>query len=114
MPKDIEIGKSIYADKCKLKEFNITKVNGSLYLSYTQISKLPDSLEVKSCLSLSNCKNLYELPKGLKVKWRLNIENTNITSLPEDLEVEGVIWVSEEMKNKLKVPEHLKNKFVFM
>jgi len=38
-------------------------------------------------LTLDSCKNLQSLPNGLKVKGDLDLRDTNITSLPSDLEV---------------------------
>jgi hypothetical protein len=89
---------------------NLTKVGGNFYLLFSQIEKLPDNLRVngtldlESCknlkslpdnlivngyLDLEKCKNLESLPNGLKVKGFLDIRDTNITSLPSDLEVGG-------------------------
>jgi hypothetical protein len=89
---------------------NLTKVGGKLILMYSQIEKLPDNLRVnknldlEGCknlkslpdnlivngyLDLEKCKNLESLPNGLKVKNFLDIRDTNITSLPSDLEVGG-------------------------
>ena len=89
---------------------NLTKVGGKLNLMYSQIEKLPDNLRVNGSLDLDkcknlksipdnlrlngyldldSCKNLESLPNGLKVKIFLDLRNTNLTSLPSDLEVVG-------------------------
>ena len=68
---------------------NLTKVGGDLNLMHSQIEKLPDNLTVNGNLDLDGCKNLQSLPNGLKVKNNLHIRDTNITSLPSDLEVGG-------------------------
>ena len=66
---------------------NLTKVGGNLTLIHSQIEKLPDNLTVNGYLWLDYCKNLESLPNGLKVKGGLYLRDTNITSLPSDLEV---------------------------
>ena len=66
---------------------NLTKVGGNLILMFSQIEKLPDNLTVNGYLSLDGCGYLQSLPNGLKVKGSLDLEDTNITSLPSDLEV---------------------------
>jgi hypothetical protein len=68
---------------------NLTKVGGKLILFYSQIEKLPDNLTVNGHLWLDGCKNLQSLPNGLKVKEILDLRDTNITSLPSDLEVDS-------------------------
>jgi hypothetical protein len=66
---------------------NLTKVGGYLFLMLSQIEKIPDNFTVNGYLDLDNCKNLESLPNGLKVKGFLDLRNTNLTSLPSDLEV---------------------------
>ena len=68
---------------------NLTKVGGNLILMYSQIEKLPDNFTVNRTLDLDSCENLKSLPNGLKVKNNLHLRDTNITSLPSDLEVGG-------------------------
>jgi len=58
-----------------------------LKLMRSQIEKLPDNLIVNGYLWLDGCKNLKSLPNGLKVKYNLDLRDTNLTSLPSDLEV---------------------------
>ena len=58
---------------------------------YSKIEKLPDNLIVNGYLDLDSCKNLESLPNGLKVKIFLDLRNTNLTSLPSDLEVDGIL-----------------------
>ena len=71
---------------------NLTKVGGSLNLMYSQIEKLPDNLTVNGLLDLDSCKNLKSLPNGLKVT-NLDLQRTNITFLPSDLEVVGDLFL---------------------
>ena len=70
---------------------NLTRVGGNLNLFYSQIEKLPDNLIVNGKLDLEFCKNIESLPNGLKVKGSLDIRKTNITFLPSDLEVGGIL-----------------------
>ena len=70
---------------------NLTKVGGKLNLMRSQIEKLPDNLTVNGTLDLDGCENLKSLPNGLKVKYNLDLRYTNITSLPSDLEVGGIL-----------------------
>ena len=70
---------------------NLIKVGGKLDLMYSQIEKLPDNLTVNGHLWLDGCGYLQSLPNGLKVKFTLDLRGTNITSLPSDLEVGGIL-----------------------
>jgi hypothetical protein len=65
-------------------------VKGSLYLSNTQITSLPDNLTVDGYLDLENTQ-ITSLPDNLTVNGSLNLNNTLITSLPDNLRVEGKI-----------------------
>ena len=75
---------------------NLT-VNGSLCLRNTNISKLPDNLTVGGYLYLSNT-NISELPDNLTVNGWLDLSNTNISKLPDNLMVEGIIYGFNEDK----------------
>lgn len=66
-------------------------VGGSLYLSNTPITSLPKGLSVGGSLDLRNTK-ITSLPDGLSVGGDLYLKNTSITSLPEDLVVKGKIY----------------------
>ena len=72
---------------------NLTKVGGKLNLMYSQIEKLPDNLTVNGALDLERCENLKSLPNGLKVGFHLDLRDTNLISLPSDLEVEGDLYL---------------------
>lgn len=82
---------------------NSLKVNGSLNISDTKITEIPDECEFKSLgirglkitklrdnLELDNLRayrtSLTVLPKGLKVKELLDIADTKITEIPYDCE----------------------------
>ena len=67
---------------------NLTQVNGSLVLfGCKNLKSLPNNLTVNGRLDLEGCKNITSLPSGLKVTVYLDISQTNIKSLPLDLEV---------------------------
>ena len=83
----------ISSDKYTIdKDFNIN-VGRSLYLCGTNITSLPNNL--------------------LSVEGYLNLRETNITSLPDNLSVEKYIYLDKNKKEKVYVPEHLKNKVIY-
>ena len=84
---------------------NLTRVGGNFYLLFSQIEKLPDNLIVNGYLWLDGCKNLKSLPNGLKVKYNLDLRDTNITFLPSDLEVGGSLILIRSQIEKL--PDNL-------
>jgi hypothetical protein len=62
--------------------------SGSLDLSDTDITKLPNDLYIDGYLLLINCKELTELPNNLYVDWYLSLKGCeNITELPNKLYV---------------------------
>jgi hypothetical protein len=65
---------------------NLTKVGGDLELFNTPIASLPDNLKVGGSLSLINTK-ITSLPNNLTIKGSLYLDNTPITSLPNNLKV---------------------------
>ena len=67
------------------------KIGGSLDLSNTNITELPDNLTVGGWLYLSNT-NITELPDNLTVGGSLDLSNTNITELPDNLMVDGSVY----------------------
>jgi len=72
------------------------RYNGSLDLSNTKISFLPDDFEVLQDLDLRDCKDLIALPEGLKVGRDLNLRRcTNLKTLPKGLEVKGDLYISK-------------------
>jgi hypothetical protein len=75
-------------------------VGGSLDLSGTNISSLPDDLTVGGSLYLSGT-NISSLPADLTVGGYLDLSGTNISSLPDDLTVGGYLDLSgTNIKNK--------------
>ena len=66
------------------------RYEGSLDLSNTNITKLPNDLYVEGYLSLTNCKQLIKLPDDLYVGGFLSLTNCNqLTELPDNLYVSG-------------------------
>ena len=74
-----------------LTEINEDNQPETLYLKLTS---LPDNLHVDGSLYLSLAVNLQYLPKNLKVKDDLFIEDSGIKELPADLEVGGGLWAA--------------------
>jgi hypothetical protein len=64
-----------------------------LYLGGTNITQLPEGLEVTYSLGLELCVNLHSLPKGLKVGGFLDLEASKVSSLPEGLEVGTDLYI---------------------
>ena len=88
LPTDIQVKGDLDLRNSSIKSLPTDlEVGGSLFLINSQIEKLPDNLIVNGGLDLDNCKNLQELPNGLKVKNSLDLQDTNIRFLPSDLEV---------------------------
>mgnify|MGYP003334690602 FL=1 len=67
--------------------YTLKRVGGSLDLSYSKVTKLPDDLTFKDygVLNISDCKKLKELPKGLNV-YRIDAENSSLMEIPDDLQ----------------------------
>ena len=68
-------------------------VGGSLDLSYTSITALPDGLHVGGALDLRGT-SITALPDGLHVGGSLDLSDTGITALPEGLHVGGSLYLS--------------------
>jgi len=90
----------------KLPEKIIT--DGDLMLDHTNITSLPDNLKINGTLALHNNKFIKELPANLKCE-DLEIQNTNITGIPYDADINDIIFISPDMKGKLKYPYKYKN-----
>ena len=79
-------------------------VGGSLDLSDTNITSLPDNLTVGGWLDLSDT-NITSLPDNLTVGGSLDLSDTNITSLPDNLTVGGSLYLSGT--NITSLPDNL-------
>ena len=84
------------------------KINGDLQLS--NITSLPDGLEVKGTLYLDNS-SITSLPEGLKVGDDLSLYKTKITLLPKGLKVGRSLFIrnspvedytNEELREMIK------------
>lgn len=76
----------------------------SLDFADSHISELPNGLTVNGNLDLSNCKMLKELPEGLKISKNLYIVGSAVKELPEDIQIQGKIDVTQGTR----FPENLK------
>ena len=94
------------------KDFNIN-VEGSLDLEGTDITSLPNDLSVGGSLDLWKTK-ITSLPNNLSIGGSLNLSRTKITSLPDNLSVGRNIWLNKDKKDKIYVPEHLKEKVEYV
>ena len=68
--------------------YTLKRVGGNLFLSYSNVTKLPDNLTFNngySGLNITDCKKLKELPKGLKV-YTIDAENSGLIEIPDDLQ----------------------------
>jgi len=93
---DKEEIKSLFRDffEGEIKEMVATKkYGGSLDLSGTGITSLPEGLSVGESLNLSGT-GITSLPEGLSVGGSLDLSGTGITSLPEGLSVGGYLDLS--------------------
>ena len=82
---------------------NLT-VGGSLDVSHTNIKELPKNLTVGGSLDLSHT-NITELPDNLTVGGYLDLSHTSITELPKNLTVWGSLYLSNTKITEL--PENL-------
>jgi len=110
--KDFNINVGGYLD---LRGTNITSlpnnlsIKRSLDLERTNITSLPNDLSVGMNLFLYGTK-ITSFPDNLSVEWSLYLYGTNITSLPNNLNVGRDIWLDKDRRNKIYVPEYLKEK----
>jgi hypothetical protein len=81
-------------------------LTSDLYINHTNITSLPDNLEVHGTLNLSNNTKLTSLPDNLQVWGDLGLSDTNITSLPDNLQVRGDLVLSDT--NITSLPDNLK------
>lgn len=63
----------------------------------TNLTSLPEGLQVGEDLDLSGCTNLTSLPNGLQVGGDLSLSGcTNLTSLPYGLKVGGDLYLANK------------------
>ena len=83
-----------------LSDTDITKLPNDLYIdgylflnNCDELTELPSNLHVEAYLSLKGCENITELPNKLYVGSYLDLEYSGIKSLPEGLEVGGDLYL---------------------
>jgi len=76
---------------------NLKKVGGDLFLSWTQITKLPNDLKVDGNLNLFRTP-IKELPDDLKVGGNLDLSGTKLISIPSKLEIRGDIKIGLDLE----------------
>lgn len=69
-------------------------VDGSLYLTETNITSLPNNLTIIGDLDLTNT-DISTLPDNLSVDGWLDIRGTNIVSIPKNLRVTKSIFINK-------------------
>jgi hypothetical protein len=107
---NLEMKGDLYLTNSKLTELpDNLEVKGFLNLSdCTKLIKLPDNLKVKGYIDLSGCTELTKLPDNLEINSRLNLSGcTKLTELPDNLEVKGYLNLSDCTK-LIKLPDNLK------
>lgn len=91
-------------------------VEGSLYLFDTPILSLPENLTVGGSLDLSDTL-ISNLPEGLTVGGWLNLDGTLIRSVPERLYVGDKIYGKKDCNlqyNQLKNGEYIPGKYLYV
>lgn len=110
---------SLILDHCKIEKLPDNLIVGNhLSIKYTNIKKLPDNLKVGKTLFLSNTNlvddtigfktrnlsfnslNAKEISDGLKLRGDLNLEYSEIETLPKNLEIGGDLLLSHCKKLK--------------
>ena len=80
--------KKTMMDYKKIQDYIKNGSKGDLDLENSQITKLPDNLQVGGYLDLEKSQ-ITELPNNLTVGRYLDLDNTQITELPDNLKVGG-------------------------
>ena len=96
--KRIRIGDKIKTDRARillindLSQAHGIRFDGCVDMAHTDLSALPDGLEVRGTLNLNGCDRLTSLPKGLIVGENLVLDYcVGIPSIPDDIKVGGKI-----------------------
>ena len=63
----------------------LKEVRESLFLSDSNVTKLPDNLKIKGTLNVSVCRKLKTLPRGL-IANHIDATESGITDIPDDLQ----------------------------
>jgi len=92
-PEDLTVKGSLNLSNTPITSLpNNLIVGGDLNLNDTKITSLPNNLIVGGYLNLNDTK-ITSLPNNLKVGGDLVLNNTPITSLPDNLTVEGGLYL---------------------
>ena len=114
-----DTGGSLYLSGTQITSLpeNLT-VGGNLYLRGTQITSLPENLTVGGWLDLSGTQ-ITSLPENLTVGGSLDLSGTQITSLPENLTVGGNLYLSGTQisnrysYNKLQNGDYVSGRYLY-
>ena len=81
-------------EKTLTKLPNDLHVDGDLVLKgCTKLIKLPDKLYVRGKLTLRRCRQLTKLPDNLHIDSYLDLDNSGIINIPNNLYVEGDLYI---------------------
>jgi uncharacterized Rmd1/YagE family protein len=86
-----------------------------LVLNFSEITSLPNDLDVKGSIFLNHCHKLKSLPQGFEVRGNLTLYNSAIESIPEGLEVDGtlnIIYTNLEKYTDDELREMVKPGFI--
>jgi hypothetical protein len=84
---------------------------GSLNLMGSQVTQLPEDLSVEYDVWLSDSR-IVSLPKGLSIGEDLLLKGSRVTQLPKDLSIGGDIYIDEDQD--IDVPKNLKRKIRYV
>ena len=99
LPKNLKVKGELNISNTKITEIPDDCEFGSLFMEGTKITKLRDNLILGDLIASESF--LKVLPKGLKVKYELDISDTDITEIPNDCEF-GALDISETKIKKLR------------
>lgn len=95
-PSTIMVFGSIDLSISPLATFSATHVGGTLDVSYTKLTTLPDNLHVCGDLLIEGCLDFSSFPRGLRVDGDLWMGGVDLP-LPDDITVLGEIHTENYM-----------------
>ncbi len=99
LPKGLKVKGDLDISNTDIMEIPDDCEFGSLFMEGTKITKLRDNLILGDLIASESF--LKVLPNGLKVKYELDISDTDITEIPNDCEF-GALDISETKIKKLR------------